>query len=159
MTQMEPGLYNMDCMEAMKQFPDKFFDLAIVDPPYGGANSDIGGGRRFGQRFDRYKQDGQAAPGQVSTAKKSSRGTQPRSRSTLMNCFVFHASRSSGAGITSNCRRRGASLYGANYRSARAFQWLWQSMHGLRSTVTRKSLSIRRKETGMIGVSTQHKSQ
>lgn len=55
MTQMEPGLYNMDCMEAMKQFPDKFFDLAIVDPPYGGANSDIGGERRSGQRFDRYK--------------------------------------------------------------------------------------------------------
>ena len=28
-------LYNMDCMEGMKEFPDKFFDLAIVDPPYG----------------------------------------------------------------------------------------------------------------------------
>lgn len=27
-------LYNMDCMEGMKLFPDKFFDLAIVDPPY-----------------------------------------------------------------------------------------------------------------------------
>lgn len=26
---------NMDCMEFMKQFPDKFFDLAVVDPPYG----------------------------------------------------------------------------------------------------------------------------
>ena len=25
----------MDCMEGMKQFPDKFFELAIVDPPYG----------------------------------------------------------------------------------------------------------------------------
>lgn len=29
------GLYNLDCMDAMKEFPDKFFDLAIVDPPYG----------------------------------------------------------------------------------------------------------------------------
>ena len=29
------GFYNMDCMEGMKQFPDKFFDLAIVDPVYG----------------------------------------------------------------------------------------------------------------------------
>ena len=29
------GFYNMDCMEAMKQFPDKFFELAIVDVPYG----------------------------------------------------------------------------------------------------------------------------
>lgn len=29
------GYYNMDCMEGMKQFPDKYFDLAIVDVPYG----------------------------------------------------------------------------------------------------------------------------
>jgi site-specific DNA-methyltransferase (adenine-specific) len=29
------GFYNMDCMEGMKQFPDKYFELAIVDPPYG----------------------------------------------------------------------------------------------------------------------------
>lgn len=27
--------YNMDCMEAMKAMPDKCFDLAVVDPPYG----------------------------------------------------------------------------------------------------------------------------
>ena len=26
---------NEDCMEMMKRYPDKFFDLAIVDPPYG----------------------------------------------------------------------------------------------------------------------------
>ena len=26
---------NKDCMEAMKGFPDKFFDLALIDPPYG----------------------------------------------------------------------------------------------------------------------------
>ena len=29
------GFYNIDCMEGMKQIPDKYFDLAIVDPPYG----------------------------------------------------------------------------------------------------------------------------
>lgn len=28
-------LYNADCMEIMKGFADKQFDLAIVDPPYG----------------------------------------------------------------------------------------------------------------------------
>ena len=27
--------YNMDCMEYMKTLPDKYFELAIVDPPYG----------------------------------------------------------------------------------------------------------------------------
>lgn len=28
-------VFNRDCMEAMKEFPDKYFELAIVDPPYG----------------------------------------------------------------------------------------------------------------------------
>lgn len=27
-------LYNIDCMLAIKKIPDKYFDLAIVDPPY-----------------------------------------------------------------------------------------------------------------------------
>lgn len=27
--------YNMDCLEAMRVMPDKAFDLAVVDPPYG----------------------------------------------------------------------------------------------------------------------------
>lgn len=31
-------LLNCDCMEYMKSVPDKFFDLAIVDPPYGVGN-------------------------------------------------------------------------------------------------------------------------
>ena len=41
---MGPGFYNMDCMKAMAQFPDGFFDLAIVDPPYGDGGQKIGGG-------------------------------------------------------------------------------------------------------------------
>ena len=33
---MQPFLFfNADCMDIMKQYPDKYFDLAIVDPPYG----------------------------------------------------------------------------------------------------------------------------
>jgi len=28
-------VFNIDCMEGMKQYPDKYFDLAVVDPPYG----------------------------------------------------------------------------------------------------------------------------
>lgn len=76
---MSTIVYNMDCLDAMKQFEDKHFDLAIVDPPYGSGLGEGGGcqGRfskyrednqprnnvggntkywnRFGQRFDRYK--------------------------------------------------------------------------------------------------------
>ena len=48
------GFYNMDCMEGMKQIPDKYFDLAIVDPPYGiGINHNIG--RRKGDKASDYK--------------------------------------------------------------------------------------------------------
>ena len=36
----------MDCLEFLREQPDKSFDLAVVDPPYGGANdlSSNGGG-------------------------------------------------------------------------------------------------------------------
>jgi site-specific DNA-methyltransferase (adenine-specific) len=32
---IENKAYNMCCIEGMKMYPDKYFDLAIVDPPYG----------------------------------------------------------------------------------------------------------------------------
>ena len=63
-------LYNCDCMDLMAQIPDKYFELAIVDPPYGGGADNVnnsvkelsGGGTdwqhkkrsRFGGRFDKY---------------------------------------------------------------------------------------------------------
>jgi len=28
-------VHNIDCMELMRSTADKFFDLAVVDPPYG----------------------------------------------------------------------------------------------------------------------------
>jgi site-specific DNA-methyltransferase (adenine-specific) len=40
-------IHNMDCMELLKATPDKFYDLAIVDPPYGiGINQMNMGGRK-----------------------------------------------------------------------------------------------------------------
>lgn len=73
--------FNRDCVEAMKEFPDGFFDLAVVDPPYGAGFTEGGGCKgwfskyhendsqfvqverererkawnRFGQLFDKYK--------------------------------------------------------------------------------------------------------
>ena len=46
-----------DCMELMARYPDKHFDLAIVDPPYGinvGDNKS-GMGRRKGDAKATYK--------------------------------------------------------------------------------------------------------
>jgi site-specific DNA-methyltransferase (adenine-specific) len=41
---------NRDCLEAMKEYPDKFFDLAIVDPPYG-INAEQGTNRASREQF------------------------------------------------------------------------------------------------------------
>lgn len=49
-------LYNMDCMEGMKQFPDKYFELAIVDPPYG-ININMNMGRRKNERKKHIEKD------------------------------------------------------------------------------------------------------
>ena len=47
-------LLHIDCMEYMKTVPDKYFDLAIVDPPYGiGVNVNMG--RRKGDKKSNYK--------------------------------------------------------------------------------------------------------
>jgi len=32
---MKSEVFNEDCMEVMKRYPDNYFDLAVVDPPYG----------------------------------------------------------------------------------------------------------------------------
>ena len=32
---MTHNIHNTDCMELMRSFPDRYFDLAVVDPPYG----------------------------------------------------------------------------------------------------------------------------
>lgn len=43
-------VFNIDCMEYMREIPNGFFDLAVVDPPYGDG---LGGGnpKRFGGMF------------------------------------------------------------------------------------------------------------
>ena len=34
-------LLNADCLPVMREIPDKFFQLAIVDPPYGIENEGV----------------------------------------------------------------------------------------------------------------------
>lgn len=53
-------IINADCMDILKQLPDKCIDLVLTDPPYGSGNE--GGGNqwankprsRFGGLFDKY---------------------------------------------------------------------------------------------------------
>lgn len=91
--------YNMDCMEYLRSLPDKAFDLAVVDPPYGDGNSQsvhaererereagntnasADGGtdtrwNRFGQRFDKYKSPaGVSREGQIPHGPQRTGGT------------------------------------------------------------------------------------
>lgn len=69
---MVSEVYNCDCMEYMKGLPDKFFDLAIADPPYGigvGKKTVFTDGKRHGRShaprsFFEVKDWDDAAPGE-----------------------------------------------------------------------------------------------
>jgi len=43
---MKSEVYNEDCMEGMKRYPDKYFNLSIVDPPYGIGNTTTSDGNK-----------------------------------------------------------------------------------------------------------------
>ena len=47
------SFYNGDCMDLLKQTPDKYYDLALVGPPYG-INVNVSMGRRKGDKKSDY---------------------------------------------------------------------------------------------------------
>ena len=49
-------LYNDDCMNVMRGFPDKYFDLALCDPPYG-IDINFNMGRLKGEKPKHKKKD------------------------------------------------------------------------------------------------------
>lgn len=52
-------LRNCDNMDLMREFPDKYFDLAIIDPPYGiKRDGGFGGFGGFGKPIERKKYKG-----------------------------------------------------------------------------------------------------
>jgi site-specific DNA-methyltransferase (adenine-specific) len=49
---MNSIVFNEDCIEGMKRYPDNYFDLAVVDPPYGlGKRTTDGGGTNSQIKF------------------------------------------------------------------------------------------------------------
>ena len=48
-------VYLMDCMEGLKQIPDKYFQLAVIDPPYGLGNKLVDGGAGRNGKFDKNR--------------------------------------------------------------------------------------------------------
>lgn len=82
------GFYNIDCMLGMREFPNKHFDLAIVDPPY---QIEIGGAkaRPMASRVNPF-------------GRKWKRAGIYRDqiKIILMNYFAFQKIKSYGAGTT-----------------------------------------------------------
>ena len=51
-------VYNKDCVAGMREYPDKYFDLAIVDPPYGiGAENHAGNAENGWKQWDKKNWD------------------------------------------------------------------------------------------------------
>ena len=51
-------VFNEDCVQGLKRFADKYFDLAIVDPPYGiGAENHAGNADNGWKQWDRKSWD------------------------------------------------------------------------------------------------------
>ncbi len=108
----------MDCMEGMKQFPDNYFDLAIVDPPYGGAGRDEY--NRFGGNFEKYK-DGSALQSVCRTGgghnkydRKIITWDVAPGKAYFDELFRVSKNQIIWGGTTLNCRQRVVFLFGAS---------------------------------------------
>jgi len=71
---MKNKFENRDCIEGMKEYPDKYFDLAIVDPPYG-IDAD---NKNNGKNSDRHEKTSMA---KIKTYKKTKWDTEAPSES------------------------------------------------------------------------------
>ncbi len=179
---MQPGFKNMDCMDGMKQFPDKFFDLAIVDPPYGGGAEtikepeNISGGVRHGT--DREEDSAGGLTRTISAnrtggtwSRKYQRerqgrrifetGISRRRRNISKSLHAFRKIKSFGEGTISTFRRRGAFLFGEK-RTYRRKGSVWRRLntHGraFRGTRRYSMRSAAEKQTNRCG-SIRHKSR
>jgi site-specific DNA-methyltransferase (adenine-specific) len=52
---MNSIVFNEDCIEGMKRYPDKYFDLAVVDPPYGIGASEMTMGSGKKKKYQKGK--------------------------------------------------------------------------------------------------------
>ena len=90
-----------DCMAYMPKFPDKYFDLAIVDPPYG-ININNNMGRRRGDKQSIYP--------------KAYWDNTPPTVYILMNCSEYQNGVSYGAVIILIYLQQNALSFGESHK-------------------------------------------
>ena len=81
MLKCKSEVYCIDNLKYMATLPDKAFDLAICDPPYGNAVINANGGgqwNRFGGIFDKYKKNKSCVRGQISAIREN-KAEKPKS--------------------------------------------------------------------------------
>lgn len=126
--------YEMDCMEGMKQYPDGYFDLAVVDPiygdvPSGGYMSNTGGGVAACTEYHNAIWEQQKTPPEYFTE------LFRVSKNQIIwgaNYFAKEIGRdSSGWIVWDKCRPEGATYadcelaYTSFSRAARIFRYRW----------------------------------
>lgn len=128
------GYYNVDCMEGMKHFPDKYFDLAIVDPPYfsgperreyyGRAVSTIGVKRRSYHKMDTWEVPGEDYFKELFRVSKEQ---------IIWGCNYYDYPFGPGRIVWDKCN--GTSSYSdceiaycSLYNSVRMFRYMWNGM-------------------------------
>ena len=108
------NLYNMDCMDGMRQFPDGYFDLAIVDPPYGLQRFKHGGSviNKYGDENGQWN------------------NTKP-TKEYFEELFRVSKNQIIWGGITFLCRKANISLYGikSTLRISALHNAKWHGLH------------------------------
>ncbi len=127
------GYYNMDCMIGMKEFTDKYFDLAIVDPPYfsgperkefyGKENSHIGTKRHY-KPLREWEIPGKEYFDELMRVSK---------QQIIWGCNYFNYPFGPGRIIWDKCNEKSSYsdceiAYCSLHKSARLFRYMWNGM-------------------------------
>ena len=136
------GFYNMDCMDALPDIPDKYFDLAIIDPPYGKAEGSVSrtGGtwaKKYGTKINNWD----IAPG----------------GGFFKELFRVSKNQIIWGGIIFHYHLQGALSFGEKQTFRKTLLWQCVNMRGQVLTATQSWLRCR--QAGKVTDSTQRKSQ
>lgn len=130
-------LRNIDCMQLMREYPDKYFDLAIVDPPYGmniAATTNYGESGGSDGRWNTTKKDFHTAKDwdkNIPTAEYFAELKRVSKNQIVWgwnyfamhfdNCPSYIVWNKEASGNYSDCELAWCSIKGTN----KIFKWLW----------------------------------
>ena len=81
-TKQRGYFFNMDCMKALKQMPDKCIDLCICDPPYGAGFTEGGGCQGWFSKYHQGDESSQICQVERERERRRSRGADLGADST-----------------------------------------------------------------------------